>query len=89
MGLFFIQALTCPERSKVPKVRWTGRIFDVSGIVEVNIALIIIIPCTEWECKMSDMVDLSVFGGGKSFENALDVVPVKDASWWEGIQRIV
>ena len=88
--LMYLQTLTLPELRKFPKVRWIRRICDVSVIIKLPVALVIIIvPRTEWQDEVIYVVEFLIVIGGKSFENTLGVVPVEHANRWEVQQGVV
>jgi hypothetical protein len=65
--------------------RWKGRIrriCDVSFIVKVNVTLVVVVSRTEWTGEIIDILGFCIGGGGKFFEDTLEVMPVKHSSRW-------
>ena len=63
------------------RVRRIRRVCNVAFIVKVEINFFFcFFSRTEWQGEIAYVLDLFIFIGGKSFENTLEVVPVKYAN---------
>ena len=83
VALYCLPVLTRPQLRKFPKVRRIRRVCDISIIVKVNIAFVVI-SCTEWQGEIVNVVNCLIGRGRESFEDTLEVVPVKHPDWREG-----
>ena len=85
VALYCLPVLTRPQLRKFPKVRRIRRVCDISIIVKVNIAfVVVVISCTEWQGEIVNVVNCLIGRGREFFEDTLEVVPVKHADRREG-----